>query len=61
MRKVYVIGYINIWVSFFRIYLILYVFKIRVFDNFMGLVYFIILLITRYGLIKYNNAILGLK
>lgn len=61
MRKVYVIGYINIWVSFFRIYLILYVFKIRVLDNFMGLVYFIILLIMRDGLIKYINVRSGLK
>lgn len=61
MRKVYVIGYINIWVSFFRIYLILYVFMIKVFDNFMGLVYFIILLIMRDGLIKYINVRSGLK
>lgn len=61
MRKVYAIGHINIWASLFRIYLTLHVFKIRVLDNFMGLAYFIILLTTRYGLIKYNNAILGSK
>lgn len=61
MRKVYAIGHIKIWASLFRIYLTLHVFKIRVFDNFMGLAYFIILLTMRDGSIKYINVRSGSK
>lgn len=61
MRKVYAIGHINIWASFFRIYLTLHVLKIRVLDNFMGLAYFIIFLTMRDESIKYINVRSGSK